>query len=299
MIQELAMARVVIAEASPTQARQLRFVLEEAGFAVELVGGGAAAMGAIDRLLPDVVLTDLEMPDVNGLQLVEHVRRNHPAVPVVLMTTYGSEGIAALALQKGAASYVPKRYLTQDIVPTLRSILSVAPVGRGERRVIEFLARSEFQFALENDETLIPSFVSFVEEYLTRVRLCDDTALIRVCVALREALMNAMHHGNLEVASDLRERDDGSYFNLVASRRQQEPYRSRRVHVMTTITPELARFTIRDEGPGFDPSQLADPTDPANLEKVSGRGMLLIHTFMDEVSHNANGNEIVMVKRGE
>ena len=56
-------------------------------------------------------------------------------------------------------------------------------------------------------------------------------------------------------------------------------------------------YAIRDEGPGFDPSTLPDPTDPANLERVSGRGLLLIHAFMDEVRHNPTGNEITMVKR--
>ena len=58
-------------------------------------------------------------------------------------------------------------------------------------------------------------------------------------------------------------------------------------------------YRIRDEGPGFDRSALPDPTDPANLEKVSGRGLMLIHAFMDEVSHNASGNEITMAKRAE
>jgi anti-sigma regulatory factor (Ser/Thr protein kinase) len=42
---------------------------------------------------------------------------------------------------------------------------------------------------------------------------------------------------------------------------------------------------------------LPDPTDPANLERISGRGLLLIRTFMDEVHHNAKGNEVVMIKR--
>ena len=54
---------------------------------------------------------------------------------------------------------------------------------------------------------------------------------------------------------------------------------------------------IRDEGPGFDPTKLPDPTDPANMEKASGRGLLLIRTFMEEVRHNDQGNEITMVWR--
>ncbi|HEY1379785.1 MAG TPA: ATP-binding protein [Gemmataceae bacterium] len=54
---------------------------------------------------------------------------------------------------------------------------------------------------------------------------------------------------------------------------------------------------MRDEGPGFDPATLPDPLDPANLERASGRGLLLIRTFMTEVRHNDRGNEITLVLR--
>ena len=58
-----------------------------------------------------------------------------------------------------------------------------------------------------------------------------------------------------------------------------------------------AVFVVRDEGPGFDPNSLPDPTDPENLLKPSGRGIMLIRTFMDAVSFNEKGNEVTMVKR--
>ena len=58
-----------------------------------------------------------------------------------------------------------------------------------------------------------------------------------------------------------------------------------------------AVLTVRDEGAGFDPGTLPDPTDPANLGRSCGRGLFLIRSFMDEVRHNAAGNEITLVKR--
>ena len=91
--------------------------------------------------------------------------------------------------------------------------------------------------------------------------------------------------------------DEKNYRLLLEERRHTSPYARRRVHVLATETPTEARYVIRDEGQGFDPSRLPDPTDPANLEKTSGRGLLLIRTFMDEVRHNDKGDEIVMVKR--
>jgi anti-sigma regulatory factor (Ser/Thr protein kinase) len=109
--------------------------------------------------------------------------------------------------------------------------------------------------------------------------------------------VNAIHHGNLEISSSLRESDERTYYNLAEERRHQEPYVDRRVHVFAKETNREAMYVIRDEGPGFDPRTLPDPTDPTNIEKVSGRGILLIRTFMDEVNHNKTGNEITMIKR--
>ncbi len=106
-----------------------------------------------------------------------------------------------------------------------------------------------------------------------------------------------MHHGNLELSSALREGDEKQYHQLTAQRKTAKPYADRRVHVSAKDTPEGSTYVIRDEGPGFDPSKLPDPLDPENMDKISGRGLLLIRTFMDEVKHNTKGNEITMVKR--
>ena len=57
-----------------------------------------------------------------------------------------------------------------------------------------------------------------------------------------------------------------------------------------------ARFTIRDEGSGFDTSLPRNPTLPDNIERYSGRGLLLMRMFMDEVLFNAAGNEVTLVK---
>jgi anti-sigma regulatory factor (Ser/Thr protein kinase) len=57
-----------------------------------------------------------------------------------------------------------------------------------------------------------------------------------------------------------------------------------------------AAVVVRDEGPGFDPARIPDPTDPDNLERLTGRGILLMRTFMDEIRYNDAGNEVTMVK---
>jgi CheY-like chemotaxis protein len=239
----------------------------------------------------------MDMPDMNGLQLVEHIGREHGELPVILMTAFGSEDIAALALRKGAASYVPKAYLLQDIVPTLNRTLAVTQLDRFHHKALACLTQLEAHFDLENDPNAITPLIGHLEEVLIRLNICGANERMRIAVALQEALLNGMYHGNLEVSSELRQNGDKAYHDLIEQRRHEDPYQRRRVHLAVKVTSSEAVFVVRDDGPGFDPSNLPDPDDPANLERQGGRGLLLIRTFMDNVFHNKNGNEITLIKR--
>ncbi|MEP5988226.1 ATP-binding protein, partial [Rhodopirellula bahusiensis] len=92
--------------------------------------------------------------------------------------------------------------------------------------------------------------------------------------------------------------DEGeAYQEKIRRHRELPPYSDRRTYVTLTATRSQAVFVIRDQGPGYDVSALPDPTDPANLESIGGRGLLLISAFMDEIHHNEIGNELTMIKR--
>jgi len=273
------------------------FLTNEGELNVAYAVDGAEALKMIARKPPDLVVTDLMMPEIDGLQLVAEVRRSHPLVPVILMTSKGSEEIAVQALQQGAASYVPKRMLARKLLPTVHSVLAVATHQRSHSRLMGCMTRIDCRFALENDCTLFGPLVAYLQEEVTRMGLCDETERMRIGVALEEALTNALYHGNLEVGSELRGEDDRAYFALVESRRRQAPYQHRHIHVEAALSREQATVTIRDEGSGFDPAAIPDPTDPENLEKASGRGVLLMRTFMDEVAYNEVGNAVTMIKR--
>jgi CheY-like chemotaxis protein len=264
---------------------------------VQFASDAAEALARIEELWPDLILTDLVMPGKNGLELVKEVVDRYPRIPIVLMTGKGTEETAVHALQAGAANYVPKSAMHNYLVETVRDVLEVVRSKHSHQRLMTALRKSEFEFALENDPELIPSLISYVQSLVTTSGLCDESSVIRVCIALEESLRNAMFHGNLELTSEQREGDCDVYQRLVSERMRSPQFASRRLHVKLSITPQAGTFVVRDEGPGFDPSELPDPTDPENLEKVSGRGLLLMRTFMDDVSFNATGNQVTMVKR--
>jgi len=289
---------IVIVEDSPTQAVQMQLLLEEAGYRVSAATDGRSGLDLVEAESPDLVVTDLIMPELNGLELVETVKSQLPNLPVILTTAQGSEDTAAEALRRGAASYVPKKSIALDLVPTVSRLLALNEAQRVESAVAEFLTDVEKRFCLRNDDVLVPQLVRHLKEQVQQMAICGERELLQLATALDEALVNAMIHGNLEVSSKLREVDNGrEYRRLAAQRRKQSPFSQRSVYVDVRVNRNLAEFVIRDEGPGFDPKSIPDPTDPANIQKVSGRGLMLINTFMDQVSHNHKGNEITMVKR--
>jgi CheY-like chemotaxis protein/anti-sigma regulatory factor (Ser/Thr protein kinase) len=288
---------VLVAEDSRTQAVRFQLLLEKAGYEVVLAADGRQALEMIRKSQPDVVVTDLDMPEMNGLELVEAVHQEFPRIPIVLATAVGNEAIAAEALRKGAASYVPKRFLN-DLVPTLQQLLAVAQADRASSLLAEYATYSEVRFSLTNDTALLAPLVAQIQRILGRFGLLAGNGAMRVASALDEAMQNAIIHGNLEVSSKLREEEDvGAYHAFIQKRRQESPYKDRRAHVRACVTREYAEFVIRDEGPGFDPKAIPDPTDPAFLDRPCGRGLWLINAFMAEVRYNEKGNEITMIYR--
>lgn len=292
------MAIVLVVDDSAVDRRLVGGLLSKsADLQVEYASDGKEALAKMESVQPALIVTDLVMPEINGLDLVSSVVKLHPHIPVILMTGKGSEEIAVQALQAGAASYVPKSALQQFLLQTVHDVLAMMRDKRTHQQLMESLRRGEFTFVLENDSSLIPSLISYVQSLVCSVGLSDESSVIRICIALEEALRNGLFHGNLELTSEQREGDADVYEKLVAERTGSLPYSARRLHVRINVSPTEGMFVVRDEGPGFDPTKLPDPTDPANLEKVSGRGLLLMRTFMDDVQFNSTGNEVTMIKK--
>lgn len=262
---------------------------------IDVCHNGTAALEHVTKNLPDLIVSDLKMPDMDGFQLVNEVKDKFPVIPVIIITSQGSEELAMDALKSGAASYCPKSRMSRDLISISRSVLAVSLKQRQSEKVLSRITQSRLSFSLENDCRLIPPMIEHLQSHMIG---WDETDRLRIGVALDESLLNAMHHGNLEVDSGLRDEGDGSgYRKEIESRAIQDPFQNRRVNIDAEISSDEIRVCVKDEGPGFCPQSVPDPTTEENLAKPSGRGLLLIRTFMTSVTHNEAGNEITMVKR--
>lgn len=165
-------------------------------FHIELASNGEQALAHLSERQADLVITDLMMPGMNGLELVREIRRRHPEIPAVLMTAYGDESIALDALEAGAASYVPKARQAERLMETVERVVDHAAAERTHRQLNERVLDYHCRFCLENDTRLICALVAQTQQVMADQGFGDMVERIRTCEALEEALLNAMYHGN-------------------------------------------------------------------------------------------------------
>lgn len=293
------MPTILVVDDSEVDRRLIGGILERGEHCVAYAPNGCEALAHLDRSVPDLIITDLLMPTMDGLELVRAVRARFPTVPVVLITGHGSEMLAVEALKQGAAGYVPKLQIPEMLMGTVDEVLKVARVDRDHEKLLNCLNRSEFTFfmELENDLSLIEPLIRLVKQAVGCMGLCDVTGQVRIGVALKQAVLNAMLRGNLELAAQSIDAAQAGDAAIVDQRRKQPPYCDRRVLVDVKISTEEARFVIRDEGPGFNVASVPDPINAAGEQAKGGRGLALMRAFMDEVAFNDRGNQVTIVKR--
>jgi CheY-like chemotaxis protein len=270
-------------------------------YRVRLAANGREALEAIVASAPDIVVTDLLMPEMDGLHLVRTMRNRHPGIPIILMTAYGDESTAVEALEAGAASYVPKARKAERLMSTVERVAEYAMANRSRQQLTQCMLECNCRFALENNRHLIRALVTQIQQVMAGLGFGDTVECIRVSEALEEALLNAMYHGNLEISRDELDRiraelDDRMLDRLVEERCRDPRIRQRRILVVMHLTEREARFVIRDEGRGFNSMSVANNRKSDHFATGHCRGMTLIRSLMDEVTFNQAGNELVMLK---
>lgn len=152
-------------------------------------------------------------------------------------------------------------------------LVSLMPFTRG----IDRLAIASGQWSLFYEESLssqISEVCRLADKIVNKLRenYWDEDISDQIFVALDEALVNAVQHGN-----------------------HQLPWK--KVFVRCRISADLVQIEITDEGEGFDPEKVADPTTADQIHKKSGRGIHLMRHFMDKVEYSFQGTRVYMERR--
>jgi len=115
--------RILVVDDDPTVSDVVRRYLERAGFAVALASDGPAALSAYGRDHPDLVVLDLMLPGMDGLEVCRRLRSAADGVPIIMLTALGEESDRVLGLQYGADDYVTKPFSPRELVLRVQSVL--------------------------------------------------------------------------------------------------------------------------------------------------------------------------------
>ncbi|MGC4783430.1 response regulator transcription factor [Micromonospora zamorensis] len=115
--------RVLVVDDDQTVSDVIRRYLENDGFQVSLAADGEAALAAVQRQAPHLVVLDLMLPRVNGLQVCRELRARPDGVPIIMLTARGDESDRILGLQLGADDYLTKPFSPRELVLRVRSVL--------------------------------------------------------------------------------------------------------------------------------------------------------------------------------
>jgi DNA-binding NtrC family response regulator len=165
--------RILVVEDEERLRRVIQLQLSDAGYEVDQAATGGDAVRYLDRA--DLILTDLKLPDMDGIAVLTQARQLNPTAPVVLMTAFGTVETAVEAMKKGAADFVLKPFSLEHLMSVLERALEMRSLRRENQMLKEELAQ-RYQF-----DNIIGRSGAMKEIFATIARVAPSRATVLLC----------------------------------------------------------------------------------------------------------------------
>ncbi|MDD5204659.1 MAG: sigma-54 dependent transcriptional regulator [Desulfobacterales bacterium] len=184
--------RILIVDDEKVLSRSLRMDLEDEGFLVETAASGEDAIERIGDLRPDLVLLDLRLPGMNGIQVLEKIRQQDESLAVIIMTAYGDTQTTVEAVKRGADNFINKPFELHE----LKQLIKKALHGRKQKRELEYLKYQQRRYYRFHDLVGESTAMKSVKEKIDILAQADEsTILIRGESGTgKEVVASAIHY---------------------------------------------------------------------------------------------------------
>lgn len=276
----------------------LESILAQAGYEVLPATDGLKGLRRFIESAPELVITDIQMPGMDGLQLLQAIRERCARTIVIMNTALGSEEYAVQALRERANDYLSKPVNAPALLGLMRKYAAAIEAEQRDRQVSSYIERREMAMTIDNCLELAPDVSSMMADQAAGVLSGDDLPMIRM--ALLELITNAIEHGNLGISKATKTallQNGNDYMAYLRQRMSDPELGRRRVRIQSRIERTLCEWVITDEGKGFDWRELPREFTPEILFATHGRGVLLSRLQFDEMEYLGTGNIVRVRKR--
>ncbi len=297
------MNSVLIVEDEPPQLEMLAEYFQMENYQAFTADNGETALEVIRNEAVDLVVSDIQMPKMNGIELVCRLNEVKPELPIILMTGYGTMEIVIEAMKNGAADFLLKPVKMEKLGATVKANLEKVIESQKQEELMPFMNGSISCNLPVNRYHLLGALTRKIGNLTVDCGYIETKRRHTVKTILYEAISNAIFHGSLGVLSEgLRDEDsdDSAYMQEILRRAKDPNFANKSIVVETVIEKEMLTIIIRDEGCGFDwKLKLSEAEDPKNLFMPYGRGLLLIKRLMGKGNYifNKEGNQLTLLFR--
>ena len=268
------------------------------GYTCEAAADGDEALAKLTASLPDLLVTDIKMPKLDGLQLIGRIRSDGLELPVVVITAYFDIENAITALRLGAVNFFKKPF---DFTAIHNAIFKLVKMkaNRAERvAVLSYLREGDIHFVIPSDINLVDGVSNYITERAIEFGVISPTQKFYVQLAIDEAISNAILHGNLRIKEmETDPKNSGRTREELYRQRSSLPdFARKQVHIDAAVSPAKLEVDVADEGRGFDLTLLPDPTNDVNVFDYHGRGIFVMRNIMDSVEFGDKGRSIKLIK---
>lgn len=289
--------KVLILEDDKFSRKYFQNIVEREAYVCEVAENGQEGYEIYQKYNPDVIICDIQMPEMDGLTFLEKIRNENSRAIVIMATAFESEEYAIKALELGANNYLKKPVYPEDLVQLLQKYRGILEEHTVFDNLIIRTEKLEFTKHFKSDMRSVAIIVDYLLQYVKET--FEDAELIGVELGLAELIANAVEHGNLDISyiekSEALEADTLS--ELVAKRLENPEIAKKTVAIDFKLNNEFCEWTITDQGKGFDWKNVQNPLLNDGIEKLHGRGIFISRFQFDELEYSEKGNSVRILKK--
>ncbi len=292
--------KVLVVDDSISLVDGLVQILQVSGYDVDPAYNGHDALRKITTKTYDLVVSDIEMPGMNGLELLEYVRKDYDQISFILMTGYLEQDYFIRAIQLGASDFIRKPIDTEHLLNSIQLQINK------KKEDIDFLSVSNKASLLDIKLSLpshmfrqvdfIKIFTRFFSQSLSLPKPIGNEMLL----CMEEMLYNAFIHGTLRLNMKERTLSYEDYKNLIYTKLKDKEIADKKIHIRLSINQirHTICFEVEDEGQGFDYKSWMTKvrhSDGIQLDEY-GRGISILFHLTDKVSFSKGGRLVRIEK---